>query len=84
MASTGVRVPQLVGLPVREARALAHERGLVVASKDIDGPPLGALTWPGTWGVVGQEPASGAVIARGEYVRIKFRRLPDDGGEGDR
>ncbi|MEU3766405.1 PASTA domain-containing protein [Amycolatopsis keratiniphila] len=85
MATTGVRVPELVGLSVPDARMVAHQLGIVVASKDLDGPSLGALTWPGTWVVVAQEPACGAVVARGGYVRIEFRRLPDEGGgAGDR
>ncbi|MFC3448502.1 PASTA domain-containing protein [Amycolatopsis speibonae] len=84
MSSSGVRVPDLVGLSIPDARMVAHQLGIVIASKDLDGPSLGALTWPGTWVITGQEPTSGTVIARGDYVRIEFRRLPDEGGGGDR
>jgi len=81
---TDVRIPDLVGLLVRDARAVGYEAGFVVVSHDIDGPPLGALAWPGTWVVTAQDPRAGAVITRGEYVRIEFRRFPGGGGAGDR
>ena len=79
-----VEVPNLVGLTVPVARLVGHEIGIVVTSADLDGPPLGALTWPGTWVVTAQDSMSGHRLPRGAVVTIKFEKFPDDGGAGDR
>ena len=71
-------VPQLVGMLVREARAAGHRAGVVVTSADLDGPPLGALTWPGTWVVTAQRPVAGTRLARWDNVVIEFEELPGD------
>jgi hypothetical protein len=71
-----VMVPMLVGMTVVDARQAGHRAGLVVVSADVDGPPLGALTWPGTWIVTTQQPAAGNWLARWENVVIEFRELP--------
>jgi len=52
--------------------------GLVVTSSDLDGPPLGALTWPGRWVVIEQTPRPGTTIRRGATVTIQF--VEDPGG----
>ena len=67
-----VEVPQLVGMLVREARQAGHQAGVVVVSADLDGPPLGALTWPGVWIVTAQRPAPRSWVARWENVVIEF------------
>ncbi|MFI9006351.1 PASTA domain-containing protein [Actinosynnema sp. NPDC053489] len=74
---THTAVPLLVGLTVPDARALGQEAGVVVTSRDIDGPPLGALTWPGTWVVTAQEPAAGTPVRRGAVVMVDFEQVPD-------
>ena len=75
-----VRVPSLVGLTVSAARKLAWDAGVVVAAEDPDGPPLGALTWPGVWVVTAQRPAPGSVMRRRGSVVVDFRKgLPGDG-----
>ena len=79
-----VEVPDLVGLRVQDARNLGHQHGIVVTGRDLDGPPLGALTWPGTWIVTGQQPAAGQRIRRNSTVTITFTKHPDDGDAGDR
>jgi beta-lactam-binding protein with PASTA domain len=80
-------VPDLVGMVVREARSVGHRAGLVVTSADLDGPPLGALTWPGTWVVTAQRPAAGTRLARWDVVVIEFEEMPDaevpDGEDAD-
>ena len=75
---TLVAVPSLVGMTVREARSLGHGSGVVVTSADLDGPPLGALTWPGTWIVTAQRPVAGARVERWSAVVIEFRKVPGD------
>jgi hypothetical protein len=75
-------VPDLVGLPVEEARQVATEAGVVPTSADPDGPPLAALTWPGRYVVTAQEPGPGAAPLRWDGVVVAVRR--DDGGAGDR
>jgi hypothetical protein len=57
-----VAVPSLVSMTVGEARSAGHHSGVVVTSADADGPPLGALTWPGTWIVTAQRPIAGAHV----------------------
>ncbi|WP_253771272.1 PASTA domain-containing protein [Goodfellowiella coeruleoviolacea] len=79
-----MEVPDLVGLGVRVARQVGHDTGLVVTSADLDGPPLGALTWPGTWVVTDQRPAPGQLVTRGTVVTISFQEQPPDNGSGDR
>jgi hypothetical protein len=75
-----VAVPSLVGMTVREARRVGHDTGVVVTSADVDGPPLGALTWPGTWIVTAQRPIAGSQVERWSAVVIEFRERP--GGSG--
>lgn len=72
-----VEVPNLVGLTVRQARKAGHDGGIVVTGPDIDGPPLGALTWPGTWVVTGQNPTPGHRVARWTTVTISFEKRAD-------
>lgn len=71
-------VPDLVGLLVADARQAGHHAGVVVVSQHLDGPPLGALTWPGTWLVDGQVPAAGTAAARWDVVRITWRQAGGD------
>jgi hypothetical protein len=73
-----VRVPSLVGMVVRNARNVGHQAGVVVVSGDIDGPPLGALTWPGLWIVTAQRPTAGTWVPRWEHVVILFEERPGD------
>jgi hypothetical protein len=75
-----VKVPSLVGLTVPDARRVGHDSGVVVTSANVDGPPLGALTWPGTWMVTAQRPTAGSHVERWSRVIIEFREVP---GEDD-
>lgn len=77
-------VPELVGLTVREARNLGHKAGFVVTAADVDGPPLGELTWPGIWVVTAQAPSPGTRLRRWENVVIEFEKLSGDGEGGVR
>ena len=79
-----VAVPSLVGMTVNEARSAGHHRSVVVTSADVDGPPLSALTWPGTWIVTAQRPIAGSHVERGSTVVIEFKERPGGGGAGDR
>ncbi|HEY2639938.1 MAG TPA: PASTA domain-containing protein [Streptosporangiaceae bacterium] len=76
-------VPHLVGMNVRDARQAGHQAGLVVVSADTDGPPLGALTWPGVWIVTVQRPAPGTRLSRWDNVVIEFEEQRG-GNAGDR
>ena len=77
-------MPQLVGMVVADARRTGREAGLVVVSADIDGPPLGGLTWPGIWIVTAQRPAPGTWLSRWDNVVIEFEELRGGDGAGDR
>jgi hypothetical protein len=83
-AGTQAEVPRLVGLAVRDARKAGHEAGVVVVSADVDGPPLGGLTWPGVWIVTAQRPAPGTWVPRWENVVIEFEELRGGEHAGDR
>ena len=75
-----VQVPLLIGMDVRTARTTGHRAGVVVVSADVDGPPLGSLTWPGVWMVTAQRPVAGTWVSRWDNVVIHFRELRDDEG----
>ena len=79
-----VEVPDLVGMIVWEARRKGHQAGLVVVSADPDGPPLGGLTWPGTWFVTAQHPAPGARLRRWDNLVIEFGERRGGESAGDR
>ena len=83
---TCVRVPSLVGMTVPDARRVGHDSGVVVTSANVDGPPLGALTWPGTWMVTAQRPGAGSHVERWSRVVIEFSKVPgdDDADDDDR
>ena len=78
-----VTVPDLVGMIVADARRKGHEAGLVVVSADPDGPPLGGLTWPGTWIVTAQHPAPEARLSRWDNVVIEFEERHGGESAGD-
>lgn len=75
-----VVVPDVVGLAVTEARQVASRAGLALAQPDPDGPPLGALTWPGEYVVTGQQPAPGARLWRWDSLVVTWAAA-DRGGE---
>lgn len=79
-----VEVPRLVGMVVADARQTGHQAGVVVVSADIDGPPLGGLTWPGIWIVIAQFPAPGTWLSRWDNVVIEFEELRGGEEAGDR
>ena len=78
-----VDVPDVVGMIVSEARRKGHEAGLVVVSADPDGPPLGGLTWPGTWIVTAQHPSPGARMSRWDNLVIDFEERCGGGAPGE-
>ncbi len=78
-----VAVPDLVGLPVTLARDVGHDAAVVVVAADVDGPPLGSLTWPGLWVVTGQDPVAGTPVPKWDNVHITFGRAGGD-ETGDR
>jgi len=79
-----VTVPNLVGLTVSAARKFASDAGVKIAAEDPDGPPLGALTWPGVWLVTAQRPAAGAILRRWGSVVVDFEQAPPGDEAGDR
>jgi hypothetical protein len=78
-----VDVPDLVGMVVADAVEVGRERGVVVTSSSLDGPPLAELTWPGVWLVESQVPSAGSAVTRGSVVQITFVRGGGDAA-GDR
>lgn len=73
MAASGrklVKVPEVVGLPFHIGRDLATEAGVTLANIDPDGPPIGALAWPGLFYIATQDPLPGAQLLEYESVRV--------------
>ncbi len=79
-----VEVPQMIGMIVADARQACHQAGVVVVSADVDGPPLGGLTWPGIWIVTAQCPAPGTCLHRWDNVVVEFEELRGDDDAGVR
>jgi hypothetical protein len=78
----GMRVvPDVVGLPWDEARAILHVARLVAVGPDPDGPPMAELAWRTGAVVVHQYPAAGVRLPAGAPVTIWLGR---GGGAGDR
>ncbi|TCO46452.1 PASTA domain-containing protein [Actinocrispum wychmicini] len=75
-----VVVPDVVGLPVVVGRQVCTDAGLALAQPDPDGPPLGALTWPGTYVITAQDPPPGTTLYRWDSVRVRFRPVGGDAG----
>jgi len=67
-----VVVPAVVGLTMTQARTIATQAGVVLAQADPDGPPLGALTWPGEYVVTTQNPGPGARLWRWDSVIVQW------------
>ena len=78
-----VVVPDLVGLDVPFARDVGEDAAIVVVAADVDGPPLGSLTWPGVWVVTGQDPVADTRVPKWDNVHITFGRA-DGNQAGDR
>ncbi|WIB65723.1 PASTA domain-containing protein [Curtobacterium sp. MCBD17_040] len=70
-AADRVIVPNVVGLPFHVGRDVAHDAGVVLANSDPDGPPIGALAWPGLFYITSQRPAAGAKLYRWDSVVIE-------------
>lgn len=76
-----VTVPNVVGLLLDQARRVAGDAGVVLAQPDPDGPPLGALTWPGEYRVTGQSLPAGARVWRWDSLVVEWVAV-DRGGDG--
>ena len=77
-----VTVPDVMGLPMEEARKVASAAGVVLTQPDADGPPLAALTWPGDFLVTGQTPGVGTRLWRWDSVVVSWRAM--NGGDWGR
>ncbi|KAA9147227.1 hypothetical protein F6B41_25125 [Microbacterium lushaniae] len=67
-----VRVPDVVGLPFHVGRDVAGEAGVTLANTDPDGPPIGALAWPGLYYITSQSPAAGTTLYRWDSVAVEI------------
>ncbi|MHA6668200.1 PASTA domain-containing protein [Homoserinimonas sp. A447] len=65
-----VEVPEVVGLPFHVGRDLATEAGVTLANIDPDGPPIGALAWPGLFYISTQDPLPGVSVPEHDSVRV--------------
>ncbi|MFC4241827.1 PASTA domain-containing protein [Gryllotalpicola reticulitermitis] len=74
-----VTVPDVVGLPFHVGRDAARDAGVTLANPDPDGPPIGALAWPGLYYIVSQEPAPGVQLHEHDSVRVQIIKHGDDG-----
>lgn len=69
-----VEVPQVVGRPFHVGRDLAEAAGVTLANTDPDGPPIGALAWPGLFYIATQDPPPGASLLEHDSVTITVVR----------
>jgi len=67
-----VIVPDVVGLPFHVGRDVAIEAGVALANPAPDGPPIGALGWPGLFYITAQRPAAGTVVHQWDSVAIEL------------
>jgi PASTA domain-containing protein len=74
---SSVRVPDVIGMTLDEARKVLGGKDLVAMAADPDGPSLGMANLPYTV-VTDQSPESGARVPPGSPVRLWF----DHGGGG--
>lgn len=74
---SSVRVPDVIGMTLDEARTALGGKDLVAMAADPDGPSLGMANLPDTV-VTDQSPESGARVPPGSPVRLWF----DHGGGG--
>ncbi|MFE7845722.1 hypothetical protein ACFUTX_11100 [Microbacterium sp. NPDC057407] len=67
-----VVVPDVVGLPFHVGRDIAADAGVTLANPDPDGPPIGALAWPGLYYITSQSPGAGAKAYRWDSVAVEI------------
>lgn len=67
-----VIVPDVVGLPFHVGRDVANDAGVTLANSDPDGPPIGALAWPGLYYITSQSPAAGTLLYRWDSVAVEI------------
>lgn len=73
-----VTVPNVVGMHIRDAMKAASDAGLTLAQPDPDGPPLGALTWPGDFWITRQTPPPGARLWRWDPLIVEWTATRGD------
>lgn len=71
-AADRVTVPDVVGLPFHVGRDIANDAGVTLANPDPDGPPIGALAWPGLFYITSQLPVAGATVFRWDSVAVEI------------
>lgn len=71
-AADRVTVPDVVGLPFHIGRDIAGDAGVALANPDPDGPPIGALAWPGLFYITSQQPTAGAKVYRWDSVAVEL------------
>ncbi|MDN3495798.1 hypothetical protein QL996_07660 [Planococcus sp. APC 4015] len=67
-----VTVPDVVGMPFHVGRDVASAAGVALANPDPDGPPIGALAWPGLFYITSQRPHAGTVLYRWDSVVVEI------------
>ena len=71
-AAPRVVVPDVVGLPFHIGRDLASDAGVTLTNPDPDGPPIGALAWPGLFCITSQHPAAGAEVYQWDSIAVEI------------
>ncbi|MBA8816566.1 hypothetical protein FHX48_001639 [Microbacterium halimionae] len=67
-----VTVPDVVGLPFHIGSDIASAAGVTLANPDPDGPPIGALAWPGLFYITSQRPSAGTGLYRWDSVAVEI------------
>jgi hypothetical protein len=69
-ATDVVVVPDVVGMLFHVGRDTARAAGVTLANPDPDGPPIGALAWPGPFFVQSQDLPPGTVARRWDSLPV--------------
>jgi hypothetical protein len=69
-ATDAVVVPDVVGMLFDIGRDTAREAGVTLANPDPDGPPIGALAWPGAFFIQSQGLPPGTVVRRWDSLPV--------------
>ncbi|SFS17030.1 hypothetical protein SAMN04487846_3430 [Microbacterium sp. cf046] len=71
-AADRVTVPDVVDMPFHVGRDIASAAGVTLANPDPDGPPIGALAWPGLFYITSQRPEAGTLLYRWDSVVVEI------------
>lgn len=61
-----------LSFPVHVGRDAASDAGVTLANPALNGPPIGALAWPGLYYITSQSPVAGTTLYRWDSVAVEI------------